>query len=1226
MSGTGLTVTFHPPPSPTELAPYAMEIFMHNIAITAKPTLIKTEIARALHTPQYKHHSRRPINFYVVIFPRKGGAKASLGRSGKLTLPSAAIGGQFLAEFGGKEPKKTIVVGTKIKFVPSRDKPRQDIVDEIRREPFLDPVEEERQIWSAHTRDSAVALDTFQVGWHCRDETFSIEWEQPCRTFGRFSYNGDRREFRIYIFGVEDTRLVIIPAAHISWANVYVDSQGDAAIILELSCPPSFETAPAADLADAMAGLHLESAQSPRPCRQRWPAIDPVHADVAPYTSHILRLICSEMEGLARFRSICNVAHIPVDNFNMQARHLGLFSQRVQAEFSQWLRQLDWKLAYQVEALTRKGLVDMKEALSLRGPIARMVATRNAEATSTFLRYFITQMKTKFQHSQDSQEALETVVQFFNRIANEQVQSKHCRRIGGFRTENDTFQCLHVTITPTTMYLEGPYPERLNRVIRWYPKHHDCFLRVNFVDEAHLQFRFDRDVDGRSFIERRVGSILKDGLEVAGRRFNFLAYSQSALKEHAVWFVKDFYVEEQLVTAASIIKRIGNFEKLSYDPKLIYCPARYGARISQSFTATDASLSAEAEEIFILEDIKDSTGQWLFTDGIGTISPELARAIWKDLCSRGRRAVRPRTYPRAYQIRFMGSKGMLSVDHSLSGRAICIRPSMIKFDAPNSQEIEIARAFDRPGPLYLNRPLIMILEALGVKYEVFKKLQDDAVYEAQHAVQTVSQAAELLEKYGLGASYRLPSVMLSLTKLGIDNLQWDEFWEQMMDFSVNHVLRELKHHARIPVKDAWNLVGVADIHGYLKEGEVFVHIEPVEGGATFLDGPIMVSRSPTIHPGDVQVVRAIGRPPKGSPFEKETLRNCIVFSTKGKRPLPTYLGGGDLDGDVYCCTTLPELLPTRIYEPAAYTTADRLMLNRRSTMRDVADFVTEYIVSDRLGIIAHTWLVIADQSKFGIFDRDCLTLSDLHSDAVDYPKSGKPVPLEKIPRYKSQAKPDWCAPETGNHDPKKYYKSFRAIGQLFRAIDLPATLRTAERAQSTQRDQLAQEQSITLRDVLKGFDGGKRYNDVAWAIRRRVSGFIMLNRHEEDLISEIWDLAESYRLQLQTICADHSLSRTRNAILTEEEAVVGTIVAKCTQPRKRKDTMSKLREQTSILVQEIEHQLVGELGILPQDALRRAWVAYRISLLTAHQFGGRSFGWIAMRAIFDSIRIIESDT
>lgn len=188
-----------------------------------------------------------------------------------------------------------------------------------------------------------------------------------------------------------------------------------------------------------------------------------------------------------------------------------------------------------------------------------------------------------------------------------------------------------------------------------------------------------------------------------------------------VWFVKPFRDDnDRRINAQTIIKSLGEFKNLSWDPKLIYCPARYGARISQAFTATDSSVSVEAEEIIPIEDIEVEkiangilVGQWCFTDGVGTISRDLARAVWAQLQARSRRGKQNKTYPRALQIRFQGSKGMLSVDHTLSGRAICLRPSMIKFEAPNSLEIEIARAFDKCGKYYLNRPLITLLEVSG---------------------------------------------------------------------------------------------------------------------------------------------------------------------------------------------------------------------------------------------------------------------------------------------------------------------------------------------------------------------------------------------------------------------------------------------------------------------------------------------------------------------------------
>ena len=66
----------------------------------------------------------------------------------------------------------------------------------------------------------------------------------------------------------------------------------------------------------------------------------------------------------------------------------------------------------------------------------------------------------------------------------------------------------------------------------------------------------------------------------------------------------------------------------------------------------------------------------------------------------------------------------------------------------------------------------------------------------------------------------------------------------------------------------------------------------------------------------------------------------------GNRPLPSCLGGGDLDGDVYNVTWLKDLHPSHNVAPAAYTAAPKKYLNRPSTKDDVADFVADYIIND----------------------------------------------------------------------------------------------------------------------------------------------------------------------------------------------------------------------------------------------------------------------------------------
>lgn len=52
-----------------------------------------------------------------------------------------------------------------------------------------------------------------------------------------------------------------------------------------------------------------------------------------------------------------------------------------------------------------------------------------------------------------------------------------------------------------------------------------------------------------------------------------------------------------------------------------------------------------------------------------------------------------------------GYKGMVVVDERLKGVKMRLRPSMNKFTARDEAlaDIEIARAFERPGTCYLNR-------------------------------------------------------------------------------------------------------------------------------------------------------------------------------------------------------------------------------------------------------------------------------------------------------------------------------------------------------------------------------------------------------------------------------------------------------------------------------------------------------------------------------------------
>lgn len=127
----------------------------------------------------------------------------------------------------------------------------------------------------------------------------------------------------------------------------------------------------------------------------------------------------------------------------------------------------------------------------------------------------------------------------------------------------------------------------------------------------------------------------------------------------------------------------------------------------------------------------------------------------------------------------------------------------------------------------------------------------------------------------------------------------------------------------------------------------------------------------------------------GSPLK--ALRNCIVFSQRGARDLPSQLSGGDLDGDLFHIIWDERLIPAITVAPADYAPTPACDLGRPVEANDIVDFFIEFMNMDRLGVISNKHKIRADRKLDGTLDPECLMLAQLASDAVDFSKSGRPV-------------------------------------------------------------------------------------------------------------------------------------------------------------------------------------------------------------------------------------------
>lgn len=866
-----------------------MEVFIRGIPFSMEQSKLKELLSSTFHSAAYAHHALQPLNFDVRLHrrPSKDGR-----RSGILTVPIEAVGEQFLRDYGSSRSGHDVF--EPMTFERGKKAPNVFILDAIQASPYTSPVSSQSQ----HT-DDTVYVTRLQFGWVCSDEEFSVEWEKPFAADcpATLTYAQARREFRMTEVDENQARIIAIRVTQVYWAAASPDQAGEPSIFFYLNYLPSFEVG-LADVDSDSIHANFASFQSRqvttgqkrklyRKLRLRRPSFDDdSHLPIAPYTSIAVRMVCRSAEDVVIYRRLCRKARLHVDSSPPLFGHRELFSTSVRDAYQRWMRSLDFTVAFQVQGMLSKWLLNMQEVVEILRPAVDGIVSRSGSEHAGKL---LADLKIRLEACYWYGDRIEVNAATIERLLHSCSQQLY--RIltqGSDATHADDYFCRHLRITPSAMFLDGPFPELSNRVVRRYWNYRDNFIRVHFTDESGLAYRFDSEINVESLVERRVKRFLDDGVNVAGKYFEFLGYSQSALRSHTVWFVSPFQTGDgQEVDAATIIAGLGNFENNPYDPKLINCPARYAARISQAFTTTESSVTIAVEDMEIVSDIMDRSGTYSFTDGNGTMSLQVARDIAADqrLKSRVRRAWRMHdgAIPRVLQVRIAGSKGVLHVDHRLDGRKLRLPKSMVKFDAPSSNRIEIAQLFEEPSPFYLNRPMIMLLEGLDVPCHVFQALQDNETRAASALMESLTNSGWLLERYSLGLSFKLPFVIQNLCQSGVSltSLNDDGFWARMMSSARNHILRELKYHARIPVSGGWTLVGIADIHGQLNEGEIYACVQTPDGRDTYFEGPTLITRSPAIHPGDIQVVHAIGKPPADSDLAKGQLKNCVVFSTQG---------------------------------------------------------------------------------------------------------------------------------------------------------------------------------------------------------------------------------------------------------------------------------------------------------------------------------------------------------
>ncbi|KAI1261644.1 RNA dependent RNA polymerase-domain-containing protein [Xylariaceae sp. FL1019] len=577
-----------------------------------------------------------------------------------------------------------------------------------------------------------------------------------------------------------------------------------------------------------------------------------------------------------------------------------------------------------------------------------------------------------------------------------------------------------VIITPSTIIPSTPIPEASNRVLRHYAEHSDHFLRVQFSDEL---------VKGRIYacpnskrdnaLFNRVFRVLANGIRVGGRHFEFLAFGNSQLREHGAWF----FSKTDHLTCDDIRQWMG-------DVNHIKVVAKYAARLGQCFSTTRAARGIPiSQKIENIEDVERNG--WL------------AAYVAKHL------RIFKANPPSAYQIRLGGSKGLL-----------VLRPSQRKFEAA-SKQLEIIRV-SQFTVATLNRQTITILSSLGVPDEVFLRMQQTQLMDYNKAMEDPAVAMHLLTRF-----IDQNEISTKIAQMITDGFMHAEepFFMWLLQVWRAWSLRMLREKARIVVEKGAFVFGCVDetstLRGYYENAsdsadlisgsdendedtsessnedagkqelaQIFLQIPemtsrgPSQTDYIVVTGPCVVGRNPSLHPGDIRIVEAVDVP------ALHHIRDCVVFPSTGDRDIPSMCSGGDLDGDDFFVIWDPELLPKeRNYPPMDNDAVKPKELDRHVQVDDLKGFFAEYMKNDSLRSIATAHLAQADRLRNdgGPKHSTCVKLARLHSNAVDYNKSGEPAHMD--PTLRPREKPHFMEP-TG-----RQYISRGILGQLYDVIN-----------------------------------------------------------------------------------------------------------------------------------------------------------------------------------------------
>ncbi|KAF5579291.1 NAM7-nonsense-mediated mRNA decay [Fusarium pseudocircinatum] len=462
---------------------------------------------------------------------------------------------------------------------------------------------------------------------------------------------------------------------------------------------------------------------------------------------------------------------------------------------------------------------------------------------------------------------------------------------------------------------------------------------------------------------------LRAGIILNGVHYNFYGHSNTQLKSRSCFLMAA--TREEI---SRQIESMGDFTKMK-------TVGKKAKRIGLLFSSSKTAMIIDPDRC---EDIPDvETDEYVFTDGCGLIAPSLAQ----ELARRTRIIFRDSRYtPSVFQLRYRGYKGVVTVDPRMKRQKALLkfRKSMKKFIGGDDYSFAVVEHSKPFSNGFLNDESIILLHALGISQETLLSKQ-------RHHFSLLKNAkSDFRDAFRFLSYVNRPDLAERVLLKGLESVK------SQINGQVNDELKKMLNKqggqkCRIFVQKSRLLFGVCDAWDVLKEGECAVKVTMEENGLphALKNSEIIVIRNPCLHPGDWQKFKVVERP------ELSHLVDCIVFSTRGRRPAADLMSGGDLDGDTFFVSWDPDLIPSTVSAPALYPGGREPIQFRPITDDDRLVYFAKY-QNASLGQVKNLYLDWARVA--GPMSAQCQELNRLFSQCVDGNRIKIPEKLRIAPK------------------------------------------------------------------------------------------------------------------------------------------------------------------------------------------------------------------------------------